>query len=183
MRSHSLEADGKQVVGRGNAAQAIWLEVAECFDRPDTAAAHVLDDTLYEHSAEATSGELGQDLRGHQQYGISAHRAGRKGHRSRHVLGRRVEDEPGSDAVHVDDLPATAPLQQNAGNPRLFLQQRLTRLDGPRLTDGVKFPEDAAPATGWQIVKVVQGDTRKAARQLAPLLPTATTWTCGCRSS
>src|SRR5258708_12986716 len=154
MRSHSLEADGKQVVGRGNAAQAIWLEVAECFDRPDTAAAHVLDDTLYEHSAEATSGELGQDLRGHQQYGISAHRAGRKGHGSRHVLWRRVEDEPGSDAVHVDDLPATAPLQQNAGNPRLFLQQRLTPLDRPPLPHALTFPQDPPPAPERQPAKL-----------------------------
>src|SRR5215469_9142362 len=123
MRPDGLEANGEQVFRRRHAAQSVRLEITERLDRPDPPSAQVLHHALNEHPAEAAARELGEYLSGHQQHGVSAYRTGREGDRPRDVLGRRIEYIPGRYAVDIDDLSATAPLQQNARYPSLFLQR------------------------------------------------------------
>ncbi len=79
MRPHRLEADRQQVVGGNDAGRPGPLEVTERLDGPDPAPGQVLGQALHEDPAQAAPGELGQHVRGHQQDGVRADRAGGEG--------------------------------------------------------------------------------------------------------
>ena len=83
-----------------------------------------------------------------------------------HVLRGRIQHVARRDAVDVADLPAAAPLQQDRGDPGLFLQPGIAFLVGPGVAHRVQFPEHAAAASGRQVANVVQRDTGEAARHV-----------------
>ena len=105
---------------------------------------------------------------GHQQHGIRADRAGRKGHRARRIARRRIGEIPGRNAVNVDDLSATAPLEQHVGDPGFLLQARIAHFERSGLSDWVELPEHAPPTPVRQIIEIVERDARESARHVIP---------------
>jgi len=163
VRADRLEADGEQVIDRENARGSGPLLVAECLDRAHAATREVLGHALDEHAPETAAGELAEDARGHQQHSIRAHRARRKGDRPRHVLRRREKHIRRWDPVDVEDLPATAPLEQYRGDPGLLFQRWIIGL-GTGLAHRIEFPEDAGTAAQRKIAEIIQCDVDKSAR-------------------
>ncbi len=149
------------MIRREHTAELLRAAVPERLDRLEAPAQYVLGDRLHHDAAEPLALVLGNDQTGDELNGVGGDRAGGEGRRARHIGGRRIENEPRRDIVHIDHPAAGAPLQEHRGDPGFLLKLRLARLYRGFPADRVKLPEDACSAAFGEILKVVQGERYK----------------------
>lgn len=70
--------------------------------------------------------------------------------------GWSVEHIPHRDVIDVDDPAAGPPVEQDRGDPGLFLHRRRAGPYRCLTADGVQLPEDTRAATLGKVLKVVQ---------------------------
>jgi hypothetical protein len=147
--------------GRGmriGAAALLAAAMAAGLYAAHAAPGEVLGHRLHQHPADTPSGEFAQQMGGHEQHRISAHRAGRKGYRPGHVLRRREKHVSGGYAIDISDLAAAPPLEQHGRYPRLLLEFGVAVFLSARPADRIQFPENASAALRRQVTEIIQRD-------------------------
>ena len=152
VRTHRLEPDGQQEVGRDARSARAASGRGRASPNASTARtprrARSRDHALHQHPAEpAARANSGRTRSAASSTASPLTGAVGNADAARHVRRRRVERVAGRQVVDVDERPARAPAEQRLGDPRLLLEGRVARRLGARLRHRVELPEHARRGT------------------------------------